>query len=64
MKHKLKSLKEIDEKVCSVARVYVVDGRNFLDSMKHEHMFFSIIPKDGKKEVEMVPAEAVYLSHC
>ena len=45
VKHKLKPLKEIDEKVCSAARVCVVDGRNFLDSMRHEHMFFVIIPK-------------------
>ena len=53
MKHKLKPLKEIDEKVCNVARVCVVDGRKFLDTMRHEHMCFSIIPKDGKEVEEM-----------
>ena len=27
--------------------------------MKHEHMCFSIIPKDSKEEVEEVPGEVV-----
>ena len=35
MKHKLKPLKETNEKVCSVARVCVVDGRKFLDTIKY-----------------------------
>ena len=38
VKHNLKPLKETDEKVCSATRVCVVDRRNFLDSMRHEHM--------------------------
>ena len=49
VKHKLKPLKEIDEKVCSATIVCVVDGRKFLDSMRHEHMCFSIIPKNCKR---------------
>ena len=61
VKHKLKSLKEIDEKVCSATRVCVVDGRKLLDTMRHEHIHFSIIPKKGKEEVEEVPAEVVEL---
>ena len=48
MKHKMKPLKEIDEKVCSATRVCVVDGRKFLDSMRYEHVCFHIISKDGK----------------
>ena len=61
VKHKLKPLKEIDEKVCSVARVCVVDGRKFLDTIRHEHMCFGIIPKEGKKEVEEVPTKVLDL---
>ena len=57
VKHNLKSLKEIGEKVCSATRACVVDGRKFLDTIRHEHMCFSIILKDGKKEVEEVPVE-------
>ena len=61
MKHKLKPLKEIDKKVCSATRVCVVDGRKFLDTMRHEHVCFSIVPKDGKVEVEEVPIEVADL---
>ena len=52
MKDKLMPLKEIGQKVCSVARVCVVDGRKFLDTMRHEHVFFAIVCKDGKVEVK------------
>ena len=37
------------------------DGRKFLDTIRHEHMCFSIIPKDGKEEVEEVPIEVQYV---
>ena len=57
MKHKLNSLKEKEEKICSVARICFVDGKEFLKGMKHEHMCFAIIPKDSKEEVEEVPLE-------
>ena len=61
MKHKLKPLKKTDEKVCSATRVCVVDGRKFLDTMRHEHMCFAIIPKEGKEEVEEVPTKVADL---
>ena len=61
MKHKLKPLKEINGKVYSVSSVCVVDGRNFLDTMRHEHMCFSIIPKERKQEIEEVPTEVADL---
>ena len=59
MKHKLKPLQEKDEKVYSAAKICVVDGKEILKGMKHEHMCFSIIPKDGKEYVEEVPAKVV-----
>ena len=61
MKHKLKPLKDTYEKVYSAARICVVDGRKFLDSTRHEHMCFSIISKDGTKEVKEVPVEVAFL---
>lgn len=51
MKHKLKPLKEKEEKVCSASRICFVDGKEFLKGMKHEHMYFSIIPKIVKKKL-------------
>ena len=59
VKHKLKPLKDKEEKVCSAARICFVDGKYFLKGMKHEHMCFAIIPKDSKEEVEEVLAEVV-----
>ena len=59
VKHKLKPLKEKEEKVCSAAKICFVNGKEFLKGMKHEHMCFSIIPKDSKEEVEEVPIEVV-----
>ena len=32
-------------------------GKNFLDTMRHEDVCFAIVSKDGKTEVEEVPAE-------
>ena len=57
MKHKLKSLKDKEEKVCGSTRICFVDSKEFLKGMKHEHMCFSIIPKDSKEEVEEVPVD-------
>ena len=54
MKHKLKTLKDKEEKVCSVAKICFVDGKEFLKGMKHKHLCFAIIPKYSK-EVEEVP---------
>ena len=56
MKHKLKPLKEKEEKVFSVAKISFFDGKEFLKGMKHEHTYFTIIPKDSKEEVEEVLA--------
>ena len=61
MKHKMKPLKEINEKVCSDSRICFVYGRKFLDIMRCEHICFAIIPKGGKEEVEEVPAEVANL---
>lgn len=36
--HKLKPLKEVEENLCSCARICFVDGRKFLEGIKH--MFF------------------------
>ena len=56
MKHKLKSLKDKEEKVCSIAIICFIDGKGFLKGMKNEHMCFAIIRKDSK-EVEEVLAK-------
>ena len=61
MKHKLKPLQEMNEIVCSAARVCVVDEKKFLDIMRHEHVCFAIVPKDGKEEVEEVFAKVADL---
>ena len=49
VKHKLKSLKDQEEKLCSAARICFVDGKEFHKGMKCEHIYFSIIPKDSKE---------------
>ena len=51
----------MNEKVCCATRVCVVNGRKFLDTMRHEHMCFSIVPKDGKARVEEVLVEVANL---
>ena len=43
VQHKLKPLNDIEEKVCGSARITFVDGRKFLDGMRHEHVCFSLI---------------------
>lgn len=40
---------------------FFIDGMKFLEGMRHEHMCFVIIPKDGKEEVEEVLVEVVDL---
>ncbi|XP_059064707.1 uncharacterized protein LOC131856798 [Cryptomeria japonica] len=61
VQHKLKTLKEKEEKVCSNARICLVDGRKFIDGMKREHLCFSFIPKINKVEVEDIPLEVADL---
>ena len=56
-KHKLKPLKDIDERACSASRVCFVDGNKFLNGVRQKHMCFFIIPEDGRDEVEEVPIE-------
>ena len=38
--HKLNPLKDIEEKVCRNATIFLVDRRKFLDGMRHEKMHF------------------------
>ena len=61
VKHKLKPLMEKEEKVCSAARICFVDGKGSLKGMQYEHMYFVVIAKDGKEDVEEVPIEVVDL---
>ena len=35
--------------------------KKFLDTMRHEDVCFTIVPKDGKIEIDEVPAEVVEL---
>ena len=42
--HKLKPMIKEGEKVCSSARICLVDGRKFLDGMKHQRMCYALIP--------------------
>lgn len=51
----MKPLIKEDEKVCNGARVCLVDGRNFLDDMKHQHMCYALIPiKDKEGSIEVL----------
>ena len=57
VRHKLKPLKETEEKVCSSARICYVDGRKFLEGMKHERVCYALIPRVSKEDSEKVPEE-------
>ena len=37
------------------------DGRKFLNTMRHEHVYFFIVSKYGKEEVEEVSVEIANL---
>ena len=44
------------EKVCSSGRICLVDGRKFLDGMKHQSMCYALIPrkdKEGSGEISL-----------
>jgi hypothetical protein len=55
--HKLKPLKEEEEKVCSNAIICLFDGRKFLEGIRHDHMYFSLIPRVDKEDTIEVPVE-------
>lgn len=55
--HKLKPLKKAEEKVCNSAIIFYVDGRKFLEGMKHEHVCYALIPIMDKEGSEEVPVE-------
>ena len=45
------------EKVCSSARICLVDGRKFLDGMKHWCMCYALIPRKDKEGSSEIPPE-------
>ena len=45
------------EKVCSSARICLVDGRIFLDGMKQQHMCYALIPRKDKEGSSEIPLE-------
>ena len=45
------------EKVCSSARICLVDGRKFLDGMKHQRMCYALIPRKDKEVSSEIPLE-------
>ena len=49
------------EKVCSSARICHVDGRNFLDGMKHQPMCYALIPRRDKEGSSEIPPEVLGL---
>ena len=55
--HKLKPMIKEGEKVCSSARICLVDGRNFLDGMKHQCMCYALIPRKDKEGSSEIPLE-------
>ena len=59
--HKLKSLIKEGEKVCSSARVCLVNQRKFLDGMKHQHMCYALIPRKDKEGNSEIPLQVSVL---
>ena len=49
------------EKVCSSVRVCLIDGRNFLDGMKHQRMCYALIPRKDKEGSSEIPLEVSYI---
>ena len=56
--YKLKPLIKEGEKVCSSARICIVDGRKFLDGMKHQCMCYALIPRKDKEGSSEIPSNA------
>ena len=53
----MKPLIKEGEKVFISARVCLVDGRKFLDCMKHQHMCYDLIPRKDREGSSEVPLE-------
>ena len=53
--HKLKPFIKEGEKVCSSVRVCLVDERQFIDGMKHQHMCYALIPRREKEGSSEIP---------
>jgi len=43
------NLNEEDEKICISIKLWLINGRNFLYGMKHQHLCYSLIPKVDKE---------------
>ncbi|XP_059066436.1 uncharacterized protein LOC131857745 [Cryptomeria japonica] len=50
VRHKLNPLKEVEERVCINAIIYFIDGRKFLEGMKHKPMCCALIPRVDKED--------------
>ena len=59
---KLKPMIREGEKVCNSARICLVDGRKFLDGMKHQRMCYALIPRKDKEGSNEIPLEVLDLS--
>ena len=59
--HKLTPMIKEGEKVCSSARICLVDGRKFLDGMKHQRMCYALIPRKDKEGSSEIPLEVLDL---
>ena len=55
--HELKPKIKEGEKVYSSARICLVDGRKFLDGMKHHRMCYALIPRKDKEGSSKIPLE-------
>ena len=55
--HKLNTLIKEGEKVWSSARICLVDGRKFLDGMKHQRMSYALISRKDTEGSSEIPLE-------
>lgn len=48
---------ESESEVCGIARINLVDGRKFLDGLRHKNMCFALIPRKYRAlDVEIITA--------
>ena len=59
--HKLKPMIKEGEKVYSSSRICLVDGRKFLDGIKHQHMCYALIPRKDKEGSSDIPTKVLDL---